>query len=163
MSKKSPVLTESDLRADQQMLKQARTHIESGAERYICFALFRASSELRSHQQAGPYSVIYDRFEKSRHRVRDWILDMLRVKVGTTPKGRVRYKDYVYLDVWMKNIHLDLVAHLPEHEYRDKMRQTRMAWIDWMLGEIDRELETVRAVVASVPSTARDRRAPANP
>jgi len=163
VSKTSKALTESELLADQRLLRQARTHIEAGVERYICFALFRASSELRSQQQAEPYSVIFDRFERSRHRVRDWVLDMLRAKVGTTPKGRVRYKDYVYLDVWMKNIHMDLVAHLSDSEYRDKMRQTRMAWIDWMLGEIDRELETVWAA-ASVPSATRNRRhAAANP
>ena len=122
-------LTFDQLQDQRELLVGARTHIENGDQRYVCFALSQAVSG-----KAVPHPTGYgaplrapDRYLKADTMLYEWIASQL--------KGKTYYERWVqarYPALWE--------AASPE-ERRSYARDARLRWIDWMISQIDKDLQ----------------------
>lgn len=94
-----------------EILRAARPRIESGDDRYICPAVEKVVDNAKEADD-----------------LQEHILDML----GENPS----------LEGWLRRVHGVRKPNQPEHfkvmkRYRERMRITRLAWIDHMVAEFE--------------------------
>ncbi len=94
-----------------ELLIEARRRIEERQNTFICSALMDAERDRDEDRQ-------WDYFNAS-YALRLWIADML-----------LPYSTY---DNWIWQNHRHLMAPLHRLEQLEKLREGRLAWIDWML------------------------------
>lgn len=121
-------LSAEDLRAELQLLAGAKELIASGSEEFLCLALEKARLnvdplglvgwEARTRLEAWIESVI-----QSHEVYTDWVEEQFQ---ETYPGWQLR--------------------DTPEHKLA--ARSARLRWIDWMIGEINREIDQLEACSA---------------
>lgn len=92
------------------LLKRARELIKSDQKYLICYAIDRAECETVGNGQS--------------HYLKEWIQSML----GT---------NYTYSE-WVRRTHPHLFEGLTTEQIMKKTKEGRLAWIDWMIQEVQK-------------------------
>lgn len=90
---------------DSELLKQVKNMIASGSEVYICVAILRSSGS-----------------PSQKSNLKEWI--------------RVMLNGHYTLESWMRfNLknHNTIARNMSDEEYDEKLKVTRLAWLDWMI------------------------------
>jgi len=106
--------TKHELQLDLLVLRAARELIELGHFRYVCNAIDRSSTELTGS-------------EATSNRLQAWIKSML---------------GYTTLETWLR-VHCHASEYevnncIYDPELKEKIRNTRLAWLDWMISECEK-------------------------
>ena len=92
------------------LLRTVRHSIATRKQNLICFALERAEYESKGNGQS--------------YYLKQWVELMLAP--SSTYGG------------WIRSKHPHLATGLTPEQFTDKAREARLAWIDWMIGEIQK-------------------------
>ncbi len=89
-----------------ELLIEARRRIEEYQNNFICAAILDAENDR-------------DAYARASLSLREWIMDLLL--------------PYTTYDNWVRHEHDSLMRNTPLRERKEKAREGRLAWIDWML------------------------------
>lgn len=114
-------------RCERRLLLRARDLIEKRTERFVCMALAAAVEKVAREPTTEHIPRAW--LMSARRHLSLWITDMLG---GSA-----------YYEGWLDANHAGL-RHSASKEHRKKYaREARLRWIDWMIEQVDKELETL--------------------
>lgn len=111
----------NDIKTMIEVLREARNLIDLYAEGYLCEAIYTASGE--EHNPPNTKRVRAGRY------LRKWVMKMIAPNVSLF--GWLERQGAPLYPMWDKN---------PD-KVLEQLRVTRLAWIDWMINELEKELK----------------------
>lgn len=110
------------------LLQIVLKYLRSGAQKYVCFAVTSAMGS------ESPYSVRYRYVQEAGGQLVEYIHEALG--------------EYTSLDAWIEQNHPEVYEEMisaSRVEYATKMEATRIAWVEWMIEQLQNEDNAVRS------------------
>lgn len=111
----------NDIKTMLELLREARNLIDLYAESSVCAAIYVASGE--EYATPDPKRIRAGRYLKR------WVMAMISPNVSIF--GWLEHRGIPICAMYDKN---------PD-KVRERLRVTRLAWIDWMINELEKELK----------------------
>lgn len=106
------------------ILLDAKYRLLSGGSTYICFALDKIVQH--HYHDLNVTRICYRETKQNVDELREWINSLLHIP-GTSANS------YISLSGWIKHHYKIRLPGWSDADKRDKMMETRVAWLEWMI------------------------------